>query len=184
MNPLTAAQERAREAVSKAIIGPEPGETLISWDTIDDMTRTIWNLALEAAESNECWNWQGHVTKAGYGRRKVNGKNLNVHRTVYEALIGPVDKELHLDHLCRNRKCANPFHLEPVTPRENILRGVGPTAKNAKKDACVNGHPFDSENTRFYPNGRGRECKACKVDVNKRIEARVTSQALSKLKQL
>ena len=86
------------------------------------------------------------------------------HRVAYEALIGPIPKGLCLDHLCRVRYCVNPAHLEPVTVRENVLRGISPPAVNARKRLCKNGHALSGRNlylkTRYgWP---GRECRTCK----------------------
>ncbi|HZD08627.1 MAG TPA: HNH endonuclease signature motif containing protein, partial [Candidatus Limnocylindrales bacterium] len=79
-----------------------------------------------------CWEWQRRVLKNGYGviaigqHSKGERKNAYAHRLAYEVFVGPIPERLDLDHLCRNRKCCNPEHLEPVTRRENILRGIGP----------------------------------------------------------
>lgn len=70
-----------------------------------------------------CWLWQGEMNRNGYGRVWVNGKRLMSHRVTYELLVGPIADGLVLDHLCKNRACCNPEHLEPVTIRENTLRG-------------------------------------------------------------
>lgn len=104
------------------------------------------------------------ATRNGYGMTHEirNGKRVNVpvHRVAYEAAKGPIPEGLHIDHLCRNRACCNPDHLEAVTKRVNTLRGVGPTAQNSAKTHCKWGHEFTPENTRQRKGGR--ECLACK----------------------
>ncbi len=116
--------------------------------------------------SHSCWNWCGPVQQRGsrghyvpYGSITLNSKTQGAHRVVYEYFKGPIPKGLHLDHLCRNTLCVKPTHLEPVTPRENILRGIGIPARNSRKTHCKRGHPFDEKNT--YRTSRGRHCIAC-----------------------
>lgn len=70
---------------------------------------------------NGCWEWQG-ARQRGYGRIRSGANVLRVHRVTYEAMVGPIPDGLDLDHLCRNRSCCNPAHLEPVTRRENLFR--------------------------------------------------------------
>lgn len=85
------------------------------------------------------------------------------HRLSYELHKGEIPEGLEIDHLCRNRWCVNPDHLEAVTRRENIMRGDGPKKLgelNSKKTHCKHGHPFDKENTRYRPTG-GRSCRIC-----------------------
>lgn len=108
-----------------------------------------------------CDLWDGSKDRGGYGRQKVNGINLPVHRLAWEAVNGPVPDGRVLDHLCRNRACLNPTHLEPVTGRENTLRGIGPTALNALKTHCKRGHPLSGKNLQKLPGGR-RGCASCK----------------------
>lgn len=111
-----------------------------------------------------CWEWTGSLS-GGYGMFTPTGRNVDqcpAHRVVYELLVGPIPEGLVLDHLCRLPRCVNPEHLEPVTFQENVLRGIGPTAVNAAKTECINGHPFTPENTYAWP-GRGRHCRPCAI---------------------
>lgn len=116
-------------------------------------------LASKFTVSDGCWEWTGTRTY-GYGRFRLRGKYVQAHRLMYELLVGPIPDGLQLDHLCRNRACVRPSHLEPVTQRENILRGEGPTANNATKTHCRYGHEFTPENTYQVKTG-GRFCRAC-----------------------
>lgn len=110
--------------------------------------------------STGCWEWVGARSHPGYGSTSFNGKNTPTHRLMYELLVAPIPAGLVIDHLCRNPPCCNPAHLEPVTMRENILRGVGVTAREAVQTHCKHGHEFTPENTRVTPKG-WRICRAC-----------------------
>ncbi|MFF8534104.1 HNH endonuclease signature motif containing protein [Streptomyces sp. NPDC015532] len=110
-----------------------------------------------------CWEWTGHVKPNGYGQVRINRRPLHAHRVAYEALRGSIPDGLVIDHLCRNRRCVNPDHLEPVTHRTNILRGTGPAARNARRTHCIRGHRFDAANTYVAPNG-ARNCRTCRAE--------------------
>lgn len=111
--------------------------------------------------SSGCWNWIGCVHANGYGHVRFNGRVLMAHRVVFTLLVREIQSPLTLDHLCRNRKCVNPKHLEIVTLKENILRGNGAAAQNSRRNRCVLGHPFDSKNTWYAKNRIERVCRIC-----------------------
>ena len=117
------------------------------------------------ASSSECWLWTGELRK-GYGCVKVNGRRWSVHRLLFEALIGPIPQGLELDHLCRNRTCCNPAHLEPVTHAENIRRGDQAREGDRRRIArirsyCKNGHEVSPENTYLRPPNGHYRCRRC-----------------------
>lgn len=98
------------------------------------------------------------VRRILHGIGPVATRTLNrliaAHRFAYELANGPIPDGLEIDHLCRNRKCVNPAHLQAVSHRENMLR--------AAKTHCLNGHPLTGPNVYLRPDGRGRECRECR----------------------
>jgi hypothetical protein len=124
---------------------------------------------------NGCWECSGTRNEKGYALVQVAGKrNRRVHRVVYELLIGPISPGLVPDHTCWNPWCANPLHLEPVTNRENTLRGISPNAANARKTHCKNGHEFTEENAFRRTDRPGRrECRICRKAIFARRHERL-----------
>jgi HNH endonuclease len=110
-----------------------------------------------------CWIWIGAMSSSGYGSFGVRtGRGQSAHRHAYLTLVGPAGPGLDLDHLCRNRDCVNPDHLEPVTRMENVLRGDA-GKHHSSKTHCPKGHAYDEKNTRWRPDCKNsRDCRACK----------------------
>ncbi len=137
---------------------------------------------------NKCWIWTGGIEGHGYGMVWFNGRNYKTHRLLYKLIVSDIEQDLVLDHRCHNddptctdwktcphRACVNPFHLDPVTNRVNILRGNGVAAVNSKKTHCSRGHEFSGDNlkirkaNKYHPNGR-RDCKTCYDEKAKRYK--------------
>jgi hypothetical protein len=128
--------------------------------------------------TDDCWTWPGAKSRSRpgiyYPTLSLHNKSLRVHRVTFRIWVGPLVDGMHIDHLCRNTLCVNPWHLEQVTERENIIRGVGPTAVNAKKEVCINGHPFSPKYGTTY-----RQCATCQNIFSRDFKRRKRAAAKS-----
>lgn len=110
-----------------------------------------------------CWMWMMKIDRHGYGCSWGGASKEKAHRVFYTLFVGPIRDGMTIDHLCRNRWCVNPAHLEQVTGRENGFRGQGFHAVNARKTHCVNGHLLDGENLGIGRNPHWqRFCRTCR----------------------
>lgn len=123
-------------------------------------------------DDSDCWEWLGQLNTNGYGvvylsRIECNEPNRRLkmaHRIAYEFMVGPIPHTLTIDHLCKNTRCVNPRHMEPVTRGENTLRGNTTSAKNKMKVYCPKGHMYSESNTYLHKrknNTISRDCKIC-----------------------
>ena len=132
--------------------------------------------------ATECWNWAACTTSTGYGRVWDGQRADWAHRVVFTELRGAIPPGKVLDHLCRNRRCVNPDHLEPVTDGENTARGDCPDVTRERHRAqrwCKRGHPLFGHNVYLHPAGR-RVCKQCRA-IHKSDHARRHADVLLEL---
>lgn len=124
-----------------------------------------------------CWNWTGHILPNGYGKTHIEGKVWLVHRLTYTKVIGGIPPQLQIDHLCRNRACCNPWHLEAVTLQENLRRGKSHTHLRDRTH-CKHGHEYTPQNTHVDKRGH-RNCRACH-NMQERGRKRLASMEVAK----
>lgn len=119
-----------------------------------------------------CWRWTDVLVANGYGYLGIGGRSgrkVQAHRLAYELFIGPIPDGLEIDHLCRNRWCVNPDHLEAVTRRTNLLRGNGQSAVNFRKTKCSRGHPLSGPKADVLIDYLGRRvCRVCRRQNDKK----------------
>lgn len=121
-------------------------------------------------QPNGCWNRIGCTDGNGYSRVQLERRSFSGHRAAYTWTKGPIPDGLFLDHLCRNRRCVNPDHLEPVSHDENMARGMRPNQTH-----CKWGHEYTPANTGWLkrPNGKvSRDCHICRLRYKKQQRER------------
>lgn len=124
--------------------------------TQNDVVRFWGKVFVPQDHQRDCWQWTASLDVNGYGQFRIDRKTRKAHQISYEAMAGhPVPSGLELDHLCKNRTCVNPYHLEPVTHAENCARSA-----RWNGTTCLRGHPWGTDNTITRPGGR--ECRTCR----------------------
>jgi len=126
-------------------------------------------------KDNGCWEWIASKSWKGYGQIGNNEKIVYAHRFIFEYYYGSICPDLQIDHLCRNRACVNPLHLQQVSQTENQHRGFGPCGINWRKINCKYGHEFTQENTYIRPNGN-RSCNKCNVIKQQKLRDKIKSE--------
>ena len=140
----------------------------------------LWEKVIPEPMSG-CWLWLGYRNEDGYavahiripGERK---RIYRVHRLFYELTYGPIPAGREPDHRCRVRSCVNPAHLEIVTTKENVLRGEGITARNARKTHCSYGHALKNENLLIVSRRDQRTYRICRICRNERDRIRMKAK--------
>lgn len=123
---------------------------------------------IEIDGASGCWNWTHTLRPDGYGLVSIGGpgerRQQRVHRVVYKLAVGPIPDRWVVDHLCRNRRCVNPEHLEAVEHRTNTLRGVSPAPSKAAQTHCIHGHELTADNVYIHPKRGTRNCHTCLLE--------------------
>jgi len=149
----------------------------ISPDSITADVRQKFNAKHHVDEQTGCWTWTGRRHSKGYGVIESMALRYPAHRVSYLLHVGPIPHGLVIDHLCRNRSCVNPAHLEPVTNGENVLRGTSVAAVHWRATHCFRGHEFTLCNTRIKRDG-GKLYRSC-IECRRQREAAARMDSLT-----
>lgn len=130
------------------------------WRKAPSVPERFWLKVGPHDDPNACWMWRGGFDVGGYGTFWNGTRHIKAHVFMWELVNGPITPGLCRDHLCRNRGCVNPSHLEEVTNKTNVLRGVSIVAQRARAESCLSGHHYSKETTRITKKG-ARICRIC-----------------------
>tara|TARA_R110000851_G_scaffold156925_1_gene299466 strand:+ start:43 stop:492 length:450 start_codon:yes stop_codon:yes gene_type:complete len=125
----------------------------------------FWN---KVNKTEDCWEWTSSKTKKGYGEFSYNSATKRAHRLSYEDINGKIPEGLEIHHICNNRICVNPKHLEAVTHLANIQISV---LRN-KRTHCTKGHELTPDNLVHRTNRAHTECATCNRDRVGRYQAK------------
>lgn len=135
---------------------------------------TIARFLSKVNKTSTCWQWNG-ATSLSYGMFRYEGRMQQAHRVAYQLFRGDIPEGLHLDHLCLNKGCVNPDHLEVVTNQQNLLR------YHRSKTHCRKGHEYIESNiywcnyknhvSKSNPTGLTRMCKRCRQESSRKSSA-------------
>ena len=139
--------------------------------------RRFW-VKVDKREPDECWRWIASITTHGYGQFSCSDgtvrRPVGAHRLAYAMLVAPIPKGMFIDHLCRNRWCVNPTHMEVVTNKENIVRGMwgDESRRQSAKTECPQGHPYEGDNIYVIKSRpTARYCRTCNNSKHRRVSA-------------